>query len=77
MANIQEILNLLPNMNSDELMRGLSAKNNDMLFVLYICSLSRSIISLHNLINNKLENKDNEKKEDLLKLEKKENKDKD
>jgi len=70
-------LNLLPNMNSDELMRGLSAKNNDMLFVLYICSLSRSIISLHNLINNKLENKDNEKKEDLLKLEKKENKDKD
>lgn len=56
-------------------MKGLSAKNNDMLFVLYICSLSRSIISLHNLIDNKLENKDNEKKEDLLKQEKKENKD--
>lgn len=27
------------------------------MFVLYVCSLSKSILSLHSLINNKLENK--------------------
>ncbi|EGR34795.1 26S proteasome protein, macropain, putative [Ichthyophthirius multifiliis] len=59
--NIQQILNLLPNLNDEKMIRAFSAKNNDMVFVLYVCSLTKSIISLHNLINNKLENKDQEK----------------
>jgi len=43
-------------------MKAFSAKNNDSMFVIYISSLTRSILALHTLINNKLENKANEKK---------------
>jgi len=31
-----------------------------MMFVLYVCSLSKSIIALHSLINNKLSNREAE-----------------
>ncbi|KAL4497934.1 hypothetical protein ABPG72_014791 [Tetrahymena utriculariae] len=57
---IQEILNLLPNLNNPEIIKSFASKNNDQMFVLYICSLSKSIISLHSLINNKLQNKEAE-----------------
>ena len=56
----------MPNIDNTDLMKSFSAKNNDMLFVIYICALSRSILSLHTLINNKIENKEyelNEEKE--------------
>lgn len=59
--NLQEIFNCLPNANSDEMTKALLIKNNDNTFVLYICSIIRSIVSLHNLINNKLQNKETEK----------------
>lgn len=38
-------------------------KTNDQMLVVYLSSLVRSIIALHNLIDNKLQNRDAEKNE--------------
>lgn len=56
------------------MIKSFAAKNNDMMFVLYVCSLSKSIIALHSLINNKLQNKEvelNKTKEAEKKVEEK------
>lgn len=55
----------------------LYVKTNDQMLVVYLASLVRSIIALHNLINNKLTNRDAEegKKEDSKDKKDKENKD--
>merc|ERR1712137_708280 len=59
---IQDIFNLLPNLNVDELVRSFSVKTNDMMLVIYLSSVIRSVIALHNLINNKIANRDAELK---------------
>ncbi|GAV56783.1 MitMem_reg domain-containing protein [Cephalotus follicularis] len=38
-------------------------KTNDMMSVIYLASLIRSVITLHNLMNNKMVNKEHEKAE--------------
>jgi Mov34/MPN/PAD-1 family. len=53
-ANMQSILNLLPNLNIDELVRALLVKTNDMHMVIYLSSLIRSVLALHDLVNNKI-----------------------
>merc|ERR1712157_606123 len=53
-ANMQTILNLIPNLNVDELVQSVFVKTNDMHMVIYLSSLIRSVIALHNLINNKI-----------------------
>ena len=59
----------------------LYVKTNDQMLVVYLAALVRSIIALHNLINNKLTNRDAEKKEtdkkEIKKDEKKEDEKKD
>lgn len=51
-------------------------KTNDQMLVVYLASLIRSVVALHNLINNKISNRDAEKKEGQEKEEgKKEKKD--
>lgn len=52
--NLQNILNLLPNLNVDELVKAMLVKTNDMHLVMYISSLVRSILALHDLLNNKI-----------------------
>lgn len=47
---LQEIINLLPNLNSDDLVRSFAAKNNDMMFAVYICAMVRCVLALHTLI---------------------------
>ncbi|CAG8539630.1 12209_t:CDS:2 [Ambispora leptoticha] len=54
--NLQDILNLLPNLYGGETVRSFSIKTNDQLLVIYLSSLIRAVIALHNLINNKIEN---------------------
>jgi 26S proteasome regulatory subunit N8 len=90
--NLQDIFNLLPTLEglekSNDGKRPFTVATNDELLVLYLSSMIRSVIALHNLVNNKLENtgadagveeedekKDEEKKKDG-KDEKKEDKDK-
>ena len=55
------MFNSLPNMNGEGMVNSLTMKNNDNTFVLYISAIVRSIIALHNLINNKLQNKENDR----------------
>lgn len=50
----QDVFNLLPNLNVNELIKAFSVKTNDMMLVIYLSSLIRSVIALHNLINNKV-----------------------
>ena len=52
--NLQDILNLLPNLNVDILVRSMLVKANDMHLVIYISSLVRSVIALHSLLLNKI-----------------------
>jgi len=49
---------LLPNLKVEEIVRSFSVKTNDYMHVIYVSSLIRSVISLHNLINNKITTKD-------------------
>ncbi|XP_018014482.2 26S proteasome non-ATPase regulatory subunit 7, partial [Hyalella azteca] len=60
---LQDMFNLLPDVSNPGLVTSLSVKTNDQLLVMYLASLVRSVIALHNLINNKLANTDAEKKE--------------
>lgn len=52
--NLQNIFNLLPNLNVEELIKALLTKTNDVHHSIYISSLVRSVIALHNLLNNLL-----------------------
>lgn len=56
--NLQNIFNLLPNLNVDELVKSMVVKTNDMHLVMYLSSLVRSVIALHGLLNNKIKYKD-------------------
>ena len=56
--NLQNILNLLPNLNVDELVRALLVKTNDLHLVLYLSSLIRSVLALHGLLANKIKYRD-------------------
>jgi len=56
--NLQNILNLLPNLNVEELVKSMFIKTNDMHLVMYISSLVRSILALHDLLTNKIKYKD-------------------
>ena len=42
------------------MIKSFSVKSNDYMYVLYVCSMIKSVISLHNLINNKISNKETE-----------------
>jgi 26S proteasome regulatory subunit N8 len=54
---LQEIINLLPNQDSEDLQRAFAMETNDMMVALYLGSVLRSTVALHNLISNKVRNK--------------------
>ena len=65
--NLQDIFNALPSLDVPQLVKAFNIKTNDELFAIYISSLIRSIIALHELIDNKImlkkvENTENEPK---------------
>ena len=53
-ANMQAIVNLLPNLNVEELVRSMLVKNNDMHMVIYLSALIRMVLALHDLVLNKI-----------------------
>uniref|UniRef100_A0A161ML21 26S proteasome non-ATPase regulatory subunit 7 n=1 Tax=Triatoma infestans TaxID=30076 RepID=A0A161ML21_TRIIF len=59
---LQDIFNLLPDIGHGNFVDSLYVKTNDQMLVVYLAALVRSIVALHNLINNKLSNRDAEKK---------------
>uniref|UniRef100_H2TRF5 Proteasome 26S subunit, non-ATPase 7 n=1 Tax=Takifugu rubripes TaxID=31033 RepID=H2TRF5_TAKRU len=73
---LQDVFNLLPDVNLLDFTKAFYLKTNDQMLVVYLASLIRSVVALHNLINNKISNRDAEKKEGQEKEEgKKEKKD--
>ncbi len=50
---LQDVLNLLPNLNVEELVKSMIIKTNDMHLVIYVGALIRSVIALHDLLVNK------------------------
>ncbi|KAJ3197225.1 proteasome regulatory particle subunit [Irineochytrium annulatum] len=61
--NLQDIFNLLPNLEVEDSVRAFSIKSNDELLVIYLSSLTRAVIALHNLIGNKITNREAERKQ--------------
>ncbi|KAI8909759.1 maintenance of mitochondrial structure and function-domain-containing protein [Gorgonomyces haynaldii] len=51
--NLQDIFNLLPNLSVPQTVGAFAVKTNDELLIIYLSSLIRAIIALHNLIENK------------------------
>ena len=58
---LQDIFNLLPNLNIEALIKAFAVKTNDMMLAIYLSSIIRAIVALHNLVNNKLVNKEKER----------------
>lgn len=63
LSQLQDVFNLLPNLNQERMVKAFNVQTNDNMAVIYLASMIRSIITLHNLINNKLEFK---RSEDLI-----------
>ncbi|GAX86376.1 hypothetical protein CEUSTIGMA_g13788.t1 [Chlamydomonas eustigma] len=70
MEYLQDIFNLLPNMSVEVLSKALAVKSNDMMLVIYVASLIRSILALHKLIDNKEQRTWSEKEASKSKAEK-------
>merc|ERR1712049_13796 len=68
---LQDIFNLLPDVTNPQFVKSINVNTNDQMLVVYTASLIRSIIALHNLINNKINNKEAEKREGSKKKKKK------
>ena len=58
LKKIQDIFNLIPNLTNTELAQAFLSKSNDTHLIIYLSSLVRSVISLHDLVNNKIKYKD-------------------
>ena len=55
---LQDIFNLLPNVDVEELVKAFAVKTNDMMLAIYLSSVIRAIVALHNLVDNRLVNKE-------------------
>lgn len=62
---LQDAINLLPNLNMDELSRSFAVKSNDMMLVIYLSSMIRSVLALHDLIDNREEHLIRERKKEV------------
>ena len=88
MGNLQDVFNLLPNLTTpvtsdtpgssatenSELARAMSVKTNDQLMAIYLSSLIRAITAFHDLIENKIQNRQAQEEKDAKKEEEKEGK---
>ncbi|OQE26045.1 hypothetical protein PENFLA_c007G04136 [Penicillium flavigenum] len=80
LGNLQDVFNLLPNLSTppatqrstgqetqienSELARAMSVKTNDQLMAIYISSLIRAITAFHDLIDNKIQNRQQQEESD-------------
>jgi len=55
--NLQNMFNLLPDLDRDNMDHSFNLNTNDSMLVMYLASVVRAIMALHDVINNKLENK--------------------
>ena len=92
LGNLQDVFNLLPNLSTpkpvspngpdaptkqnSELAHAMSIKTNDQLMAIYLSSLIRAITAFHDLIENKIQNRQQQEEKEAKKEEAKEDKDK-
>ncbi|KAL2116661.1 hypothetical protein VTJ04DRAFT_8829 [Mycothermus thermophilus] len=76
LGNLQDVFNLLPNLSTPkhgsakgetELQYALSVKTNDQLMAIYLSSLIRAITAFHDLIENKIQNRQQQEEKDAAK----------
>uniref|UniRef100_A0A8C5KY52 JAB1/MPN/MOV34 metalloenzyme domain-containing protein n=1 Tax=Jaculus jaculus TaxID=51337 RepID=A0A8C5KY52_JACJA len=72
---LQDVFNLLPDVSLQKFVKAFYLKTDDQMVVVYLASLIRSVVALHNLINNKIANWDAEKEGQKKEERKKERKD--
>ena len=60
---MQDVFNLLPDVTLQSFVRSVNITTNDQMLVVYDAAVTRSVIALHNLITNKLQNRDAERSE--------------
>lgn len=93
LGNLQDIFNLLPNLTTppasrssangvnqvenSELARAMRVKTNDQLMTIYLSSLVRAITAFHDLIDNKIQNRQQQEEKDVKKDEEKKEGEKD
>lgn len=79
LGNLQDVFNLLPNLgtaptkngpsptgfdDNSDLARAMSIKTNDQLMAIYLSSLIRAITAFHDLIENKIQNRQQQEEKD-------------
>jgi 26S proteasome regulatory subunit N8 len=78
LGNLQDVFNLLPNLStpaddsklgSHELSHAMSIKTNDQLMAIYLSSLIRAITAFHDLIENKIQNRQQQDEKETKKEE--------
>ncbi|KAH6888739.1 maintenance of mitochondrial structure and function-domain-containing protein [Thelonectria olida] len=76
LGNLQDIFNLLPNLSTPdddgkagagELSHAMGIKTNDQLMAIYLSSLIRAITAFHDLIENKIQNRQQQEEKDAKK----------
>jgi 26S proteasome regulatory subunit N8 len=78
LGNLQDVFNLLPNLSTPEtadnsksgtgeLAYAMSVKTNDQLMTIYLSSLIRAITAFHDLIENKIQNRQQQEDKDTKK----------
>ncbi|KAI9469294.1 proteasome regulatory particle subunit [Coemansia sp. RSA 989] len=70
--NLQDIFNLLPNLTIPDDAPAFTVQTNDEYALIYVSAMARAIIALHDLINNKIENRQMELEADAKEAEAKE-----
>ena len=80
LGNLQDVFNLLPNLSTpksgandskadSELGYAMSVKTNDQLMAIYLSSLIRAITAFHDLIENKIQNRQQQEEKEAAKKE--------
>lgn len=64
LIHLQDIFNLLPNLNISDVVKSFAVSTNDEMLAIYLSSMVRAVISLHGLIDNKLELREAEKNQE-------------
>lgn len=77
LGNLQDVFNLLPNLSTPpkgdgkssggELSHAMSIKTNDQLMAIYLSSLIRAITAFHDLIENKIQNRQQQEEKEAKK----------
>lgn len=73
-ALIQRAVNLIANLSVERLTKALAVKTNDYHVVLYVSALVRSVLSLHDLLSNRLRMREHAAEEEKAEREEKEKK---